>query len=274
VSRVAGGDVASSAIPPQLEVPAFCVGGAAAARRRLRAIATACAECYRATGGLAALDVVPLVPGSLVFTDPTGDISARPGARIYLVPELLDEIQHVLGWLDSESVRAAFEASIRDACWGALAVAVTHRGPDTIESVRSRIESLARCWDALDPLDYVDFEPSPVTLSRLIQSRFEGLIAMWSSEPGEDVRRSLHVALEALEAADVATRLERAAQRLANLAAADPRIRSKAELTDTSFLRDELAGLDAAERESIEAGSTADALTFLIGTDRLLQESR
>jgi hypothetical protein len=201
VSRVAGGDVASSAIPPQLEVPAFCVGGAAAARRRLRAIATACAECYRATGELAALDVVPLAPGTF-------------------------------------------------------------------------IESLARCWDALDPLDYVDFDPSPVTLSRLIQSRFEGLIAMWSSEPGEDVRRSLHVALEALEAADVATRLERAAQRLANLAAADPRIRSKAELTDTSFLRDELAGLDAAERESIEAGSTADALTFLIGTDRLLQESR
>lgn len=256
--------------PASVEVPVFCVGPPGPLRRRLPKLGADWAAHYRAAGAFPEPELVPAGDGTLVFTEPNADLSGRPGVRIYVVPELLNAVQAALGWADAEAVRAAFEAAVRDRCWGALALAVTNRRPPSVAGLRTRVDALLGCWDALDQLRYVDFHPDPITLAALVQRRFEGLLTMWLPQPAGDTRRDLQAALDALAAADAEARVSRAVARLAQLAAASKRIRSKDALTDPGTLRREFARLGPQEREAIEAGSTGDALTLLIGTDRAL----
>jgi hypothetical protein len=259
----------SASASTSLQMPEFSVGAPHALRRRLPALAKVWADRYRASGDFPAPVEVLVAPGTLVFTDSTADLSGRDGVRIYLVPELHDAIQQALDWADSETVRSAFGATIRDTCWGKLVLGVLYRRPDSVASLQTRIDSLLSCWDILAQLRYVDFDSTPVSLSDLVKSRFEGLLAMWLPQSSGDVRRDLQAAMAALKAADTDTRLNRAARRLAQLAAINKRIRAKDKLTDLNFLRSELAQLGPQQRETIEAGSS-EALTFLIGTDRTL----
>lgn len=256
---------------PTLVVPAFCIGTPDQVRPGLPAIAARWAEHYRETRQFPTPDVVPLGRETLVFTNSTADLSGQPGVRIYLVSELLDLIQRALDWTEPELVRGKFEDTLRQTCWGTLVLAATHRRPDTLVSLQNRVDRLLGCWTTLAQIRYVDFDSTPVRFSDLIQNRFDGLIAMWLAQPTGDVRTDLHAALSALKAADAEIRVERALKRLAQLAATSKRVRNKDKLTDPDFLRSELAKIKADEREAIEVGSS-EALTFLIGTDRMLSQ--
>ncbi len=226
-----------------VEFPAFCVADPAAARRRLPALGSTWAARFKESREFPQLETVPVEAGSLVFTESAFDLGGRPGVRIYLVPELLNAVQRALGWSDADEVMAAFETGIRRACWGALSLVTGRRRPDTVGSVRTRIEALLPCWSSLDLFKYVDAPGQPAPLASVVQTRFAGLLAMWLRHPTGDLPRDLMAALESLEAADAQTRLDAAA-------------------------RQRLAGLDASEREAIETGSDLDALTFLYAIDR------
>lgn len=259
-----------SAMPPTaLYVPAFCVGLPDTTRRLLPRVAKVWARRYQASSDFPEPETVLTAPGTLTFTSSHTDLFGGAGIQIYLVRDLLGAIWHELGGVNSETVWAAFDSAIHSTWWGALTLAVVDSRPDTPAMLKARIETLVRWWHILEQLRYVDFDPTPVSISSIAQSRYEGLMTMWSPQPTGDMRRDLQTSLAAFEAADAETRIECAARYLADIASTYERVHAKDKLTDIAFLSQELAEMEPEDRDVIAAGSS-EALTFLVGTDRML----
>lgn len=254
-----------------LAVPELCLGKPPAIRRRLPRLGRVFAARFRASGDFPALELVDMNAETLVQLNPTAaDLFDRSALHIYFLLELPAHILGELEEADAERVWAAFEAALLGTPWGALALAVADRRPDSLASLRSKVDALARFWESLRPLRYVDFHPTPVSLAEIMRMRFKHLLAMWLETPSDSLQRDLQTALRNVEQASPSARLERAVQLVAALAQGSPRLREKATLTDPEFLRRELVALPAAEREAIEVGCAGPAQTLLYGMDRLL----
>jgi hypothetical protein len=256
-----------------VDFPAFCVASPDTARRRLSALAARWAARYKESGNFPEFELIAVAAGSLVFTESAMDLGGKPGVRIYLVPELLSAVQQAMGWANFGEIESVFEAMVGRSCWGVLALVAGRRRPHTLSSLRAYIEALQPCWSSLDALRYVGAPPESIPLSLLIERRFAGLLAMWLRQPTGDPMKDLMSALESLEAATAETRLERAVDRLAQLASANQRVRNKTVLANPSFLRQKLIAVKSGEREAIEFGNNSDALTLLYAIDRELSRT-
>lgn len=214
----------------------------------MTALAQPMAARFKESGTFPELELVGMADGSLVFTEPATDLGGQPGARIYLIGDLLSAVQKNLGWDNFAEVQRKFEAMVTQSCWGVLALVTGRRRAHTLSSLRECAELLLPCWESLDTLRYVDGPNQPVSFSNLIENRFAGLLAMWLNQATGDTRKNLMAALKSLEDASAETRLSQAVHRLTQLASTNQRVRHKEMLTDAHVIKRRLQEIPMDER--------------------------
>lgn len=221
---------------------------------------------WAASGGADRVPTRATGPGDVVFLSASADLDARrTGPRAYLAADFLGAALASAAETTAGDLRQVLARS----SWGTLTLLVD-RGPASVASAAELTAALARHWDELDALVYVHTVVRPVTLTEVVALDLGGLLATWLGRAGDSLTDDLTTAAAAMRAADPAERRDRVVARLAELAATNPRIQHREELTDTGRLGDLYDARDRAERDALAAGDDLAALTLLYRVDRHL----
>jgi hypothetical protein len=229
-------DPMPSTDPNALLFPSFMYGDKTTCRRKMKAEAKKWAKCYVEGREFPEPKMVPIRPGSVVFTwestsnwvgggysfsaDRKGVIvSANPeqeGRHIQWRPYLLKDLQHETEWIPKLSnpecfaFRSVFVPFVCRYAWGAISATAITCLLNSIELTVPRIEGVLRFWEALDTLKYVDSDERPLSLAQYMIENFSGLPAMWVDQPTGNIRTDLQRAIDQMRNAsadEVHTRL-------------------------------------------------------------------
>ena len=216
--------------------PAFMYGDRTTCRRRMKAEAKKWAKYYLEGREFPEPKLIPVPPGSVVFTDestahwvaggysfgPTPNIvtiGANPkeqGLHIQWRAYLLKDLHHEAGWApgipheERFTFRRAFTKFVCRSPWGAISAAAISHLFNSIELTVPRIEGVLRHWEALDTLRYIDCDERPISLAKFMTENFEGAVAMWVDQPTGNIRTNLQTAIDQMRHAsanEIHTRL-------------------------------------------------------------------
>jgi hypothetical protein len=208
--------------PNALLFPAFMYGDKTTCRRKMKAEAKKWAKHYSEGREFPVPKLMPIPPGSVVFTDETFanfvgggysmnaastivTISANPkeqGLHIQWRAYLLDDLRFDAGsaakcsQVEGLAFRRVFVPFVCKYAWGAISAAAIGTLLNSIELTVPRIEGVLRFWEALDTLKYVDFGERPVSLAGFMTNQFQGTITMWVDQPRGNMRADLHTAID------------------------------------------------------------------------------
>lgn len=235
----------SSASNSEVLFPAFIYGEQTPCRRKMKAEAKKWAKAYIAGRGFPEPKLMPIAPGTVVFTDRGSADLVRLGYtfipntnqviidgeaakaqalhmqwRLYLVDDLeTDAIYTCQALMAKEMSREDAAAFHRDfntfTCkypWGAISAAGSISFYSDIAMTLPRIEGVLRHWDALDTLKYIGVHPHAISLTEHILFYFHSEIAMWVDQPTWNIQTDLRTAMEQMRQAsaeEIYTRLLR-----------------------------------------------------------------
>ncbi|MBK9266113.1 MAG: hypothetical protein IPM54_40795 [Polyangiaceae bacterium] len=207
--------------------PAFIYGDRTTCRRRMKAEAKKWAKCYVEGRDFPEPKLIPIPPGSVVFTEESSAHFIADGfsyssdlSTVWVDDDAKQERRHVqwrvymlckLRFDTSEAAGVPFEERFtfrRDylsfVCrypWGALSTATERCLFNSIELTLPRIEGVLRFWDALDTLKCIDVFPHPISFTELMVFYLEGHVGMWVDHPTWNIRLDLRTAMERMGAA-------------------------------------------------------------------------
>jgi hypothetical protein len=237
----------SSASSPELLFPAFIYGEQTPCRRKMKAEALKWAKAFRAGREFPEPKLIPIAPGTIVFTDEGRADLVRLGytfipntnrvlidgqaakaqtlhlqCRVYLVNGIRYEINLVdLSRDEQWAFERAFNAFVCKYPWGAISMAGSGSFFGDIAITLPRIEGILRHWEALDTLKYLGLHNHAISLTEHVLFYFNGEIAMWVDRPTGDVRTDLQRAMEQMRQASADEIYTRLLQRLRELADSD-----------------------------------------------------
>jgi hypothetical protein len=202
----------------------------------MKAEALKWAKAFRAGREFPVPKLVPIAPGTVVFTDRNSADLVRLGYtfipntnrvlidgetaktqelhlqwRVYLVNDM--RYERKMADLSDEKQWAferAFNAFVCKYPWGAISMAASPSFFSDIAIVVPRIEGVLRFWEALDTLRYLGLHNHAICLTEHVLFYFNGEIAMWVDRPTGDVRTDLQKAMEQMRQAsadEIYTRL-------------------------------------------------------------------
>lgn len=190
---------------------------------------------WRSTGTLASVANRRMEPGELVIVFAGELDSITPYCRLFGAEHA---VQSVLRGL-ADPTRTAFEASVLETPWGALAECSRLRPPNPVATITRRARALLAQWSALGALRYIGIpKPLPeivtlpglnqdsIGLDQLVAEMFAGPLAVWAPEAGP-VRMRLEHALDAMATATPEEARVRVLARMLAVAAQDPRLRGR-----------------------------------------------
>lgn len=253
-------------------------GGSREVIKRAPAAAAAWVEACVRTGSILEPDMIETVPGELVVTVQGADLMPdKPLWRLYGL--------QFMGFDQSRAPTRIVEqlaTYISSTPWGALAICLEQKHPNTIEVVTARMRALFRWWSALDTLRYLGWPTkSPhtidlaapidrsLTLNDLVVQRYRETLAIWST-PDPNVPRRIENALAAMSSASERDARSRLVQAMVVIASEDYRLRSWPALTDPMLLADEYDRASVDERAALGSGVLVELKNFLIGVARRL----
>ena len=225
--------------------PAFMVGDKSTCRRKLKAEAKKWAKYYLEGREFPEPKLVPIPPGSIVFTDGgTADLvslgynfipntnmvtidgaSAKQEQRhIQCRAFTLMNLQFETEWAakletraEEQAFRRAFTPFVCKFPWGAISMSILGVLFNSIQFTIPRIEAVLRYWETLDALQYINLHTYPISLSELMVYYFGGQIEMWVDHPTGNVRTDLQSAVEQMRQVpqeEIEPRLVRRLQKL------------------------------------------------------------
>jgi hypothetical protein len=244
----------STSSSPEVLFPAFMYGEQTPCRRKTKAEAKKWAKAYIAGRGFPEPKLVPIAPGTVVFTDRNSADLVRFGYtfipntnrviidgeaakakalhlqwRLYLVNDLKIDAMYacqdfMAKDLTSDEIAAfqhAFRAYICQYSWGAIFAAERPAFYTDIESTVLRIEGVLRHWDALDTLKYIGIHPHAISLTEHVVWCFYGEIAMWVDQPTWNIQTDLRTAMEQMRQASAEEIYARLRRRLREVVDSD-----------------------------------------------------
>lgn len=185
-------------------------------RRKMKAEAKKWAKCYAEGRAFPDPKLIPILAGSVVFTDEGAAnwvgggysivapnvvfISANPKEqglhlqwRAYMLDELRFEASTGAGLPHEERIafRRAFVNAVSGSAWGAISAVAMRCLFNSVEFTVPRIEGILRHWEALDTLKYIDFGERPISLTQYITNCFRGVDTTWVEQPTGDIKTDL-----------------------------------------------------------------------------------
>ena len=213
----------SPSTPNELLFPAFMFGEKTPCRRKMKAEAKKWAKYYLAGRPFPEPKLVPIAPGSIVFTDEStadlvrlgynfiphtnivfidGHVAKLQGLHIQWRIYLLDDLQFEAkqsAKLSREEGFAFLRVFVPFVCkyaWGAISMVGALSLYNSIPLTMTGIAGVLRHWDALDTLKYIIVQTTPVSLTELMDYYFRGSIDMWVEKPTGNIRTDLQTAIE------------------------------------------------------------------------------
>lgn len=243
----------STSSSPELRFPAFIYGEKTPCRRKMKAEALKFAKAFRAGRGFPEPKLVPIAPGTVVFTDESRADLVRLGYtfipntngvlidgeaakaqalhlqwRVYLVENLRFEAKPAeRSDEEQQAFDRAFNAFTCQYPWGAISAAGSGTFLGDIAITCPRIEGVLRHWEALDTLKYLGAHGHAISLTEHILFYFNGEIAMWVDHPTGDVRTDLQRAMEQMRQASAGEIYRRLVKRLRECADTDNSVKHR-----------------------------------------------
>lgn len=254
----------------RVQFPAFLFGDEQSVVDAAEAAGLAWADTYRRTRAFAPEALRTVSPNELIIIhDGTLD-PFTPRWRLFGAAFAIYAGEAALESADREG----FSAAARTTPWGALAMCIRQRPPNTVAAMTQRVRALMTVWSELATLRYVGASkrmpsviqfPEPeqpsISLDALVNQLFAGPLTLWGPQLGPAKAR-LELALDAMAAAspaDVRAKLTVHVQKMArenfrtkDTPAADPR-----------RVADAIAALSDAELAELVPGVTGDLLSVI-----------
>ncbi len=254
---------------PTVQFPAFLFGDEQSVVDAADAAGLAWADSYRRTRTFAPDQLRSIAPGELIIVhdgtlDPFNARWRLFGAGYAITAGELA--------LPSEE-RDAFAAAARATPWGALAVCIRHKPPNTVATITARARALLAAWPQLATLRFVGAtkrmpsvmlpapEPVSVNLDALVNQLFAGPLTLWGPQVGA-ARLRLEHALDAMSRASLGEARDKLAARMATLARENRRTKgTRAE--DPARISSALSVLSDDALAALVPGVTTDLLALL-----------
>jgi len=258
--------------PKPLLFPAFMYGDKTTCRRKLKAEVKKWAQCYMEGREFPEPKLIPIPPGSIVFTaESTSNwvgegysmnaantvvtINTNPKAtgihiqwRAYILYTLQHEAENVakLSRAECFRFRSVFVPFVCRYPWGAISATAIDWLLNSIELTVPRIAGVLRDWDALDTLKYIDSDERPISLAKFMTDSFRGTVAMWVDQPTGNIRTDLQTAIDQMRHASADEIHARLIKRLRDYVDIDKDLKNREWLKSPGVIE---AGLEA-ERQN------------------------
>ena len=197
-------------------------------------------------------------PGEVIIAVEAADFDRLdPGIehwRLYFVQKLASAVTDNLDASAWDDARAAFEAHTLQYPWGALAGALDHASPNTLDAVERRLGGVLSFWDQLATVRYLDNKRQLLDLDALIRQHCSDFVSLWLPMSTGRVKDDVSAALKTARSASSEAVNAAVAGRLAHLAATSDRVKNRTRLGDQREIGRLLASLDVADRRELETG--------------------
>jgi hypothetical protein len=261
-----------------LLVPAFTYGDRTTCQRKMKAEAKKWAKRYLEQGDFPEVKLIPIAPGSLVFTDEDAanfighgysysedrntvfiDLGAKQQGlnvqwRWYMINKLQSEASSMLKQDRDEydAFLRAFETHVGRYPWGALVVAIKHAMYNSIEAVSRRVEAVFRFWELLDTVKYINVFKRRLSLGEIMAFHFQDHVAMWVDQPTGNIRIDLRTAIDQMRKASEDEIRARLIKRLRELVDIERDLKHRDWLKSPGVIEAELIATENRKREWYE----------------------
>ncbi|MFY0583582.1 hypothetical protein ACN28S_63115 [Cystobacter fuscus] len=247
-----------------LRLPSFLHGTFRSVQQKARREGLRCGEQYRKDGTFPApREMVEVRAGEVVMADEVLDFQhERPVWRLYMV-------SHVMSFLALEGqrpfpVRHDYEAFFRETAWGALFFATAHMGAASAERTAARLRAVLRFWEPLRCVRYVFKKPGAArTLEEVMVASCDWAMDAWCPVGDASVRTRLELAAERMANATREDCIEAIFREMPRALAYVGKLKHREVVAAPAFQRERLAVMDPRAFERVSGARTGELISLL-----------